>query len=155
MSDIYQRLLKITSNHYPSVYKILTKNKSVTKFIVAGSSAAAVDLIFLAIFHDLFNWSIVLSTSLAFILAFAVSFHLQKFWTFRNKDKKKIPKQLTIYMINALLTLNLNGLFMHLLVDRLGVWYLLSQVIVNVTIGVYNFFVYKYVVFKDKHETNS
>lgn len=135
---------------HPHFYSFCDKRKSVIKFFFAGVCAASVNLIFLAIFHKGLNWSIVPATSFAFVLSFVVSFNLQKFWTFRDNHKGRIPRQLIIYMLNALLALSLNGYFMHLLVSVWGVWYLLAQVIVNVTIGLQNFFLYKFVIFPVK-----
>jgi len=43
---------------------------------------------------------------------------------------------------------------MHLLVDKFEVWYLFSQIIVNVAIGIYNFFIYRFIVFRKKYEVN-
>jgi putative flippase GtrA len=77
-----------------------------------------------------------------------VSFNLQKFWTFRNYRHDKVIHQLFVYILNAFIGLNLNGLFMHILVNRYNIWYLLSQIIVNVVIGFWNFIVYKFIVFR-------
>jgi putative flippase GtrA len=126
----------------------------VIKFFFAGSSAAAVDLLFLFLFHGIFHWGLVLSSSLAFILSFVVSFTLQKFWTFRNYSQKKMPIQFVLYIGNAFIGLNLNGVLMHLFVNKFGAWYLLAQIVVNLLIGVYNFFVYKFIVFRKKTDEN-
>ena len=141
---------------YPKFYSLCDRRKSVVKFFVAGCFASSTDLVFLYIFHSLFNWPIVLSTSLAFVLSFVVSFTMQKFWTFRDFNHNKTAGQFILYILNAFITLNINGIMMHALVIDYKIWYLLSQVIVNVTIGIYNFFIYRWIVFKhDKHEISS
>ncbi|MEI6528915.1 MAG: GtrA family protein [Candidatus Falkowbacteria bacterium] len=140
--------------HFPHTYCVCNKRKSAVKFFIAGSFAAATDLLFLFLFHGVFHWSIVPSTSLAFVLSFFVSFTLQKFWTFRNFSHDKAVSQFVLYILNALIGLNLNGYFMHMLVNRYQVWYILAQIIVNVAIGAYNFIIYKSIVFKiGKNET--
>ena len=59
-------------------------------------------------------------------------------------------------MLNAFIGLNLNGALMHLLVNEYNVWYLLAQVIVSVVIGTYNFFIYRFIIFKKNcHEVIS
>jgi hypothetical protein len=50
--------------------------------------------------------------------------------------------------------LNLNGLGMHLLVNRFQVWYILSQVIVNLAIAFYNYAVYKFIIFRSSQHEN-
>jgi putative flippase GtrA len=127
----------------------------VIKFFFAGSTAAVIDLLFLFLFHGILKWGLVLSTSLAFILSFAVSFTLQKFWTFRNYSQKRIPVQFVLYIGNAFIGLNINGFLMHVFVNKLNIWYLLAQILVNLIIGVYNFFVYKFIVFRTKTDENN
>lgn len=139
----------------PRFYNFCETKKSVVKFMIAGCIAGGTHLVFLAIFYDLFNWPIVLSTSIAFISAFVTSFSLQKLWTFRDFSQKRAVRQFSLYIINAFFTLNVNGFLMHLLVDRYSIWYLFSQIIVNISLGVYNFFIYRFLVFrKQKNEIN-
>ena len=149
INSLYKKFRIWFNQSWPRIYTICNRRKSVVKFFFAGASAAAVDLLFLFLFYGILKWNLVLSTSLAFILSFAVSFTLQKFWTFRNNCQKKIPIQFVLYITNAVIGLNINGFLMHTLVYDFGLWYLLSQVIVNIGIGVYNFFVYKFIVFRN------
>lgn len=124
--------------------------------MIAGIVAGMTQLTFLAFFYDLLDWPIVLSSSLAFVLSFLVSFSLQKTWTFRNFSQKKVIKQFSLYIVNAFISLNINGFFMHLLVEKYGILYLFSQILVNVCLGAYNFFFYRLIVFRDKkHEVDS
>lgn len=150
INSLYKRLRVWLVAYWPKIYTLCNRRKSVVKFFFAGGTAAAVDLFFLFLFHGVFHWDLVLSTSLAFILSFIVSFTLQKFWTFRNYCQKKMPIQFILYIANAVIGLNINGFLMHTLVNNVGIWYLLSQVIVNVLIGFYNFFIYKFIVFRNK-----
>jgi len=89
------------------------------------------------------------------MLSFILSFYLQKFWAFNDSSRHgKTAGQLFLYLLNALIGLNLNGFLMHFLVSYYQVWYLLSQVMVIALIGVLNFMVYKFIIFKKKsHET--
>ena len=43
---------------------------------------------------------------------------------------------------------------MHLLVNQFGIWYLFSQVIVNLFLGSLNFFIYKFIIFRHDDEIN-
>lgn len=154
INRLYFKVKDFFSARLPKIFQVCERHKSVVKFIFAGSSAAAVDLLFLYLFHGLFKWGLVLSTSLAFILSFIVSFTLQKFWTFRNYSQKKIPVQFVLYIANAVIGLNLNGIMMHYSVNKMHVWYLLAQILVNVIIGFYNFFIYKFIVFRHQKNEN-
>ncbi|MFA6995251.1 MAG: GtrA family protein [Patescibacteria group bacterium] len=155
ISDWYNKFRNYFSQHYPRVYVFCDNRKSFIKFIFAGGLSGGIDLLLLFIFHSLLKIDIVFSTSLAFILAFLVSFSLQKFWTFRNYHPGQMIQQLSLYLINAFIGLVLNAFFMHLLVNTYNVWYLFAQIIVNLVIAVWNFIIYKFVVFKtNKNETN-
>lgn len=136
----------------PKCYCFCVRKKSYLKFFVAGSLAGLTDLIFLFLFHGVFKFDIVLATSLAFLISFGVSFTLQRRWTFRNHDEKKVPKQLVLYFLNAFLSLNINGFGMHLLVNSWLVTYLLAQIIVNLCLGGLNFVIYKTIVFRDDND---
>lgn len=154
LNKFYFKLYQFLSHRFPAGFCYCRSKKSVVKFVISGSLASAVDLFFLFIFYGVFELGIVLSTSVSFLLSFLVSFYLQKLWTFRNEDEKKMPRQLVLYLLNSFLSLNLNGFGMHLLVTQLGIWYLLSQVIVNLILGSLNFFIYKFIIFRHDDETN-
>lgn len=143
-------------NHFPKLYCYCEGRKSFFKFFLAGSLASTTDLIFLFLFYGVFDLNIVLATSLAFLLSFIVSFSLQRHWAFRNHDDKGIPKQLVLYLLNAFLSLNINGVGMHFLVNELHVPYLLAQIMVNLSLGGVNYIVYKSIIFRNEQddETN-
>lgn len=155
LSKLYFRFRNYCASHFPQIYCQCDKHKIIVKCFFAGFAAGMVDLVLLFVFYHLFSWPIVLATSLAFLFSFIVSFTLQKLWTFRDFSQAKAAGQLTLYIINAFIGLNVNGFLMHLLVNQHQVWYLLAQLMVNLTIGIYNFFIYRYIVFKkEKNEVN-
>ncbi|MDD2680742.1 MAG: GtrA family protein [Patescibacteria group bacterium] len=150
INSLYLRFGRFLQNKHARIFNVCEKRKSVVKFFISGSLASVVDLLALYLFHGVFRWEIVLSTSLAFLFSFMVSFSLQKFWTFRDYSNKRLPHQLVLYIGAAFISLNLNALAMHVLVNNWQIWYLLSQIVVNLFLGVINFFTYKYIVFPKK-----
>lgn len=144
----YKRFRIFLNKRYPHLFNFCERRKAIVKFFIAGGFAGVIDLIALFFFHDVFGWEILSSTSAAFILAFVVSFSLQKIWTFRNYSHKKLPRQLVLYFAGTFVSLNLNALGMYWLVNNLEVWYLLSQLIVDLCLGILNFFNYKFIVFR-------
>ncbi len=147
INNLYFRFRNFFSTRWPQTYGFCDRRKSIVKFIIAGCFSGGSDLVFLFIFHGLIGWKIVLSTSVAFILSFMVSFTLQKFWTFRNFSQKKVIGQLVLYFMVAFVGLNLNGFLMHVLVTDYNIWYLLAQFVVNLFIGFLNFLAYRFIVF--------
>ncbi|NCN22315.1 GtrA family protein [Candidatus Falkowbacteria bacterium] len=150
IDTLYFKVRNRFAFHWPIFYSYCDYRKSFLKFLLAGTFSSALDILFLFILHGLFNVGLVLSTSLAFVIVFCVSFFLQKRWTFRQFSHKHTGRQLTVYLANSFLGLNLNGILMHLLVVRFGFWYILSQIVVNLVIGLYNFFIYKYLIFRQR-----
>jgi len=148
LNDLYFKFRHLFANHFPKIYCFCENRKAIVKFFIAGCFAGATDLVFLFIFHGILKWGIVVSTSAAFVLSFLVSFTLQKFWTFRNYNKGMVG-QLALYIFNAFIGLNINGFLMHLLVNRYHIWYILSQIAVNLFLGFCNFIIYKFVIFRN------
>jgi len=140
------------ARHFPVFYGFCEIRKKLCKFIISGTLSGLLDLVLLFLFHGYFKIGIVLATSMAFIISFALSFFLQKIWTFRNQDKNKLIHQVGIYFFNAFLDLNINALLMHALVNRFNLWYLFAQLAVNMSMGSLNFFVYKFIIFKKEEK---
>jgi putative flippase GtrA len=147
----YQSLREYLLKNHPNFFKYLVRFQKVIKYIITGSTATLINLFFLFIFYKILDFSIILSSTFAFILAFIFSFSVQKFWTFKNFSKKSISNQLIMYLLLALFSLLLNAHFMYLLVEKWHIWYLLAQIIVASFLAIFNFFAYKYLVFSLKN----
>ncbi len=155
INNLYFKFRNFLSHNFPKLYCFCDARKSIVKFFISGCLGGGTDLVLLFIFHSLFKFGVVVSSSLAFILSFATIFALQKMWTFRNHHHDKTFNQLIMYFINVLICLSANGFMMHYLVNGIDIWYMLSQVIVNCLLGIYNFIVYKYIIFrKVNYETD-
>lgn len=127
------------------------KRKEFIKFLISGSLATAVDFFFVYLFFDILGMRIFMAAALAFLFAFFASFYLQKFWTFRDGSKSRMRKQMLQFLVLGLAGLLVNAFGMHILVEVLHLWYVLSLVLVIGGLAVVNFFVYKFVIFKKEH----
>ncbi|PKM89106.1 hypothetical protein CVU83_00595 [Candidatus Falkowbacteria bacterium HGW-Falkowbacteria-2] len=148
INRLYIRFRNFLLTCHPGLFNFCEARKSVIKFFLSGGLAGVVDLVALYIFHGVFKWDIVVATSAAFLCSFVVSFSLQKLWTFRNYSQVRLPRQLFMYFGSAFIAMYFNGWAMHMLVNNLGVWYLLSQIIVNLFLGVVNYFNYRFIIFR-------
>lgn len=156
VNNLYSKFKNTFSRSFPRFFDYCERHKSIIKFFITGSISGTVDLLTLFILHQLLAKDIIFSTSMAFIISFMISFGAQKLWTFRNYNQAKLPRQFILYFANAVISLALNGLAMHYLVNSLNIWYLLAQIIVNLVLGFVNFVSYKYIIFKvDKHENKN
>ncbi|MEK7614404.1 MAG: GtrA family protein [Patescibacteria group bacterium] len=120
----------------------------VTRYLISGGLAAAVNLILLFVLVHFFYVWYLLAAVLSYISGVYVSFMMQKFFTFSNYSREKIRQETTIYLIIQIFNLGTNTLFMYISVDILNIHYMISQVIIGGAIAIYSFFVYKHVVFR-------
>jgi len=135
------------------VIKILNKYKMYVKFIISGGSAALTHLIILATLTEVFQIYYLISAGIGYFFSFAVSFSLQKFWTFRDKNRDRLPRQALMFFAVTITGLFINTGMMYALVEWVGIHYLISQIITGGTIAVINFMVYRLIIFK-KNEQN-
>lgn len=155
INRFYDDFRNFFAHHFPKVFAFCNRRKALVKFFISGGIAGAVDLAVLFILHGLMGWGILLATFWAFLISFVVSFSLQKLWTFRNYSHKHLPHQLIISFSAAFISLNLNGLGMHILVNNLRVWYLFSQILVNIFLSVINFLTYNIIFRQTKENENN
>ncbi len=132
--------------------KQIYKNKIYIKYVISGGTAAGVDLLILYILTDIFNIWYLLSAGLAFIVAFFVSFYMQKFWTFRDNNRERIYQQMSLYLMVGFLNLGINTGGMYIFVDKIHMMYILAQIIMGGIIAISNFLIYKFVIFSARGE---
>jgi len=125
-----------------SIFKLL-------RYGISGASATFTHISLLYLFTDICRIYYLVATSMAFVCAFFVSFSLQKYWTFRNKDNTKVKKQMGLFLFIAITNLCLNALGMKTMVDFVGVNHLISQAIVSLGIAAWSFFAYSF-IFKSR-----
>lgn len=143
MKEIYLNL----SNRYPRLAKVF-------RYVISGGIATFVDFIFLYFFTDFLHIWYLLSAIVAFILAFFVSFFLQKYWTFGDDSSDRVHKQMIIYLSVAGTNLCVNTLLMYLFVHYVNLHYMVAQFIISGFIAISSFFIFREVVFKKKKIIN-
>lgn len=117
--------------------------KELTRFIVAGFSAVATDLI---TYYLLLNFlSTFISKSISFLLGTIVAFFMNKYWTFEKKERLYI--EILRFAILYSLTLGANVLVNKLVLDNSGI-VILSFVIATAVSTIINFIGQKFWVFK-------
>ena len=113
-----------------------------------SGTAAAVDLWLLYVLTEWLRLHYLLSAVLAFIVAFFVSFILQKFWTFGDHSTDKLHSQAALYFVVAALNLLLNTLLLYFFVDVMGFWYIFAQILASGLIACESFFISRSFIFR-------
>lgn len=127
------------------------KPNTITSFFrynIAALIATAVDFVMLILFTEVFQFWYFFS---AFLGAFAggiTGFMLSRNWAFMQQDGR-LRTQAIRYLIVWLTSIFLNLLGLFLLVEYLGLQYIISKIIVAIIIGIgFNFFMNKYFIFR-------
>lgn len=132
-----------------AVIDLIKAYARIIRFVIAGGTGAVVNLTALYLLVTYGQVHPVLGSMGSFVVAFFVSFTLQKLWTYRNYDKETAKKQMAVYLGIQLINLAINTACMYVLVHYTPVHYLAAQIITSALIAVESFFLYKHVVFRD------
>lgn len=130
------------------IERLIRRHARLVKFLISGGTATLSNLIVIYLLTDLLHIYYLVSSGVSFIIAFLVSFTLQKFWTFNNPGLDVVHKQLVIGILVAGGNLVLNTFLMFIFVQHVGLHYLFGQLVTSAIIACETFFVYKHVMFR-------
>jgi dolichol-phosphate mannosyltransferase len=126
--------------------RFLPRSRAV-RYVLAGGTATAVNILLLFIFTEAFDLWYLFSATLALILATALSFILQKWWTFRDASRTHLGRQAVQYTIASLGGIGTNLLCMYVLVEWFSVQYVIAQIIAALLVALGSFFIYRTFIF--------
>ena len=118
------------------------------RFVISGGFATLTNLGVVYLCTDVFGVYYLASSAIAFVFAFALSFTLQKFWTFDNHSLEVVHRQLILAFTVAGANLLVNTFLMYSFVEYVGLHYLLAQIATSALISLETFFVYRQVIFR-------
>jgi dolichol-phosphate mannosyltransferase len=124
------------------------QNWRIARYLLAGGTATATNLTILFILTHWFGIWYLYSSIIATSMATVVSFVLQKLWTFQNFETHTVHVQFPLHVTLALSNIALNTACLYMLVEWVGLWYLLAQVISGTGLACMNYLTYKFVIFK-------
>lgn len=120
----------------------------ITRFVISGIISTATTLGLLYAFTEWMHLWYVFSVVIAYVISIAVSFLLQKIWTFNNHDISKIGAQAVRYIVLNAGNIVLNAAGLYLLVELTHIWYVAGEIIVAGAIAVWSYVVMRYLIFK-------
>jgi putative flippase GtrA len=126
---------------------LLSRHAQIVRFLLSGGTATVTNLSVAFLLTDIFRVYYLLSSALAFVASFAVSFMLQKFWTFKNYSVDMVNKQVVLAFLVAGGNLVLNTIIVFCFVEYFAGHYLLGQFVASGVIATETFFLYKYHIF--------
>lgn len=121
----------------------------ILRYLVAGGTAAASHLAFLYLFVEYGGMQYMSASIAGFICAIFVSFAMQKFLTFQDRQTHDLHSQFARYLVVTGANLALNTLLMYILVEA-GMWYMVAQAITTTVVAVTGYVGYTYFVFRTR-----
>lgn len=140
-------MINWTLNKYKFLNENYASHMKIVRYIISGCTAAFTDLVALYIFTDIFGIWYIISTPLAFVIAFGVSFGMQKYWTFRDHSSGNVGKQGMVYFVVSLTNLFVNTFLVFAFTEWVGFHYMFSQFLAGGLIAISSFFIYQKLIF--------
>lgn len=113
--------------------------KQIFRFIIVGGIATVIDFVFLYIFKEFFNFNVIISNTLSFIISVIYNYIASIKWVFDVNENKNNKIQFILFIILSVIGLLINNVILYLLTDRLNIYYLISKIIATLFVMVFNF----------------
>ena len=124
----------------------------VTKYFFSGALGAVTNIITLYILEGIIGWFYLYAIVPAYVSGFLVAFLFHKYWTYKDYNHGRFPRQLTFYTMVATFNLFLNVPLMYFAVDILGGGVIISQIIIVILLGIIGYIVNTRHTFKERHD---
>jgi len=113
------------------------------RYVVSGGSGAIVNIGSLFILTHFFGVWYLISSIIAFLASFVVSFTLQRAWTFDIRTTDGLARHTSLYFVVAVGNTFLNTVLVFGFVEYLYLWYVAAQVVAGAIIALMSFFLYR------------
>jgi putative flippase GtrA len=114
-------------------------------FTIAGLIATGVNYTALYFFLGVLGAATVIAVSAAFALSTGTNFFLQKFWTFGEKSRRRLPKQLLLFATASLLGLLVNDAVFWMFHDVARVGAILAEIPTTAAVSAIGFFASRFI----------
>jgi len=115
-----------------------------------GGVAALADIGLLFLLTEVFGVYYLVSAAISFAIGLVFNFTISTVWIFPRSHVRSKTMTFVIYALVGVVGLALNQTLIVLLTERLHLFYGLSKLAANVVISLWNFFIRKYLLFRDK-----
>ena len=119
---------------------ISAKSELFGRFLIAGGVSVIIYYALLYGLTELFGVWYVISALVAFVVYYCANFALQKFWAFKNAEKRYVNQQLLQYSAMSIGNWILNTYLLYALVEYFHFWYMWAQLILTVIASIIAFF---------------
>ncbi len=121
----------------------------VLKYLTTGGIGAITNLGITYLCVDVFDFVVLLGSSIGLGVSMVIGFLLQKFWTFSESTLSRLHTQFGMYLSVSFVGLLFNGFLVYFLVS-MHVHYLIAQTVSIAAVALLSFFVYRSIIFTFK-----
>lgn len=129
------------------VNKIYTQ---LIRFGFSGGAGVLAGYISLFVLTEFVGLWYILSSVVAGIVNGLINFFLEKYWTFKNRDKGAIYKQAGFYAMTRLALFGADVGLLYLLVEYAHIHYLIAQIAITIILSLISFLACRKIFLIDK-----
>ncbi len=122
------------------------RDLSILRYGMVGVVGTIIDVGLLYLLVEFAHFPILSAATLSFCAAVANNFFMNKYWTFKNREKKSLRQSLK-FLATALVGLALNNLILSLLIFVFHIWYVFAKLITSGIVFFWNFSANKFWTF--------
>ena len=113
--------------------------QQIIRFGFVGGTAFIIDAGILFILTQFLNVHYLISGMISFTVSVIYNYILSIMWVFDAKKDNNKAQELSIFIGLSVIGLGINQFIMWVMVDKIGVYYMLSKIVSTFVVMVYNF----------------
>lgn len=117
------------------------------RYTLVGGVAFVVDFGLLFVLTEYMDCHYLISATLSFLMGLLVNYLISTRWVFRESKISNRKLEFILFGLIGLIGLGLNNLFIYLLTDLMGVYYMVSKLVTAVLVYLWNFLGRRYFLF--------
>jgi putative flippase GtrA len=130
------------------LFKNTFYNVKFLKYLVVGFTTAGIDFGIFVLLNKYIGLTPIISNMTSSLFALLFNFLASNHWTFEHRGIPQ-PRRVTLYLLWIVFNYFLGNALLAFLTLQLSLEAIISKVLLMAIITTYNFFVYKYVIFRD------
>lgn len=139
-------LQKIKENRWVGKYINIGTFHQFRKYVTTGLMSFCLEMSILFVLTNYLKIWHIYSNTISVVIVFWFNFLLNRYWSFKSRGR--LTRQLILYGILFFINIAASNGIMYLLTDIAGVHYLVSKIVSVGMIVVWNFLLYKKVIYK-------
>ena len=120
----------------------------IIKFGMVGGLCFLIDYGVMIFLTEIFNINYLISSGISFTVSVIVIYILSMQFVFETEKDDSAMKKFIIFVVLSVIGLIINQILMWILVDKIGIFYMISKIGATVIVMVYNFITRKLILEK-------